>query len=169
MPDTFVEELRQALEKSGLGRIRPDDEFEAWCKASDEYWDSPEGRAQTEMEGAVLTYYLDKIAKYKFTDAMGEISGFGGDYEKACRVMLDSGLQWFDANTDADPRFKGCEGVYGVLAENNEDAKALSDVVTKHVDGCTGAMHQAVISSCLFIKKEGWDKYVDAMSKEDSE
>ena len=162
--DTFVSALKKALNDSELGRVMTDEEFETWWKESDEYSKSPEGRAQSELEDAVLTYYADNVAKYKFTDAMGEISGFGEGYEKACRVMLDSGLQWLDKNPDAEPKFKGNSAVYGVIIEDNDDAKALSEAVTDNVDGCTGAMHHAVVSSCLWIRKNGWDAYVERMS-----
>ena len=156
----FVEELKQALDNSGIGRVMSDDEFEAWCKA----WDSPESRVESAMDEAILTYYLDKVAKYKFTDEMGEISGLGGGYEKACRVMLDSGLQWLDANPDAEPKFKKNSGIYGLILEDNDDAKALSDAVIKHVDVCSGAVHHATVGACLWIKENGWDAYIDALA-----
>jgi hypothetical protein len=107
------------------------------------------------------------VSKYEFTPEMGEISGFGGGYEDACRSMLKAAMEWFDANPNANPEFKGCENVYGLVVEDNDDAKALSDAAVKAAGehGCTGAMHQAVITHSLFIKKNGWDKYVEEMSK----
>lgn len=164
--DDFIDNLKNALEATGF-EIVPQEEFEEWCKASDAYHESSEGRAKEMLEEMRLKYYLDKIAKYKFTEDMGEISGFGGDYEMACRVMLDSGLQWFDANPDADPKFRGMKGVFGLIDETNEDAEALSSAVTKHVDGCSGAMHHAVISACLWIHKNGWGAYQEVMSKQE--
>ena len=106
------------------------------------------------------------MSKYVFTDKMGEISGFGGGYEQCCRNMLKSGMEWFDLNPRADPSFRGYENVYGITAENNEDAKLLSLAIADGAGGdCTGAMHQAVVSACLYIKKNGWEKYVEEMSK----
>ena len=108
--------------------------------------------------------------KYEFTPEMGEISGFGGGYEVACRLMLASGLRWLDAHPNSDPQFHGFKGVYGVIAEDNDDAKALSKAVVDGAGGdCTGAMHQAVVSHCLWIRKNGWDAYVREMSKSDDE
>lgn len=113
-----------------------------------------------------LAEFFAKDHKYKWQKGMGEISGFGGSYEKGCRAMLIAGLEYWDANPDLDPQYKGWEGVYGILSDNNEDAKKLDDVVMDVVNrDCTGAMHQAVVSSILYIKKQGWDKYVEDMSK----
>lgn len=101
---------------------------------------------------------------YEWEEGMGEISGFGGGYEEACRKMLKAGCKWLDANPKADPKFHGFEGVYGILDENNQDAKNLSKaVVSASGDDCTGAMHQAAISHILFIRKNGWEKYAEEM------
>ena len=113
---------------------------------------------------------------YEFTPEMGEISGFGGGYEEACRAMLKIGLGFWDRMEDRkldgppfDPKFRGFEGIYGLLDEDNDDAKALSKAVVDAAEtlgGATGAMHQAVISSIFWIRKNGWDAYVAEMSKE---
>lgn len=104
--------------------------------------------------------------KREYTPTMGEISGFGGDYEDACRKMVLAGLDWLDANPTADPQFHGYKGIYGVISEDNEDAKALTKAVVDVTGGdCTGAMHQATICHILFIRRNGWDKYVTEMSK----
>ena len=95
-----------------------------------------------------------------------EISGFGGGYEETCRKMLLAGLTWLDAHPEADPKFKGFKNVYGIILEDNEDAEALSKAVVDGSGGdCTGAMHQAVISTCLYIKKAGLQKYLDVMNE----
>lgn len=103
--------------------------------------------------------------KYAWRDGMGEISGFGGGYEEACRTMLRAGLRWLDAHPDADPKFHGYAGIIGVIAEDNEDAKELSKVVGDAVPDCSGAMHQVVVKTCLYVRKHGWDAYCAAMSK----
>ena len=97
---------------------------------------------------------------------MGEISGFGGGYEVTCRNMFKAGLEWLDKHPKAKPAFRGYENIYGIINEENKDAKKLSKVVVKAADNdCTGAMHQAVISSILWARKNGWDKYVKEMSR----
>jgi len=117
---------------------------------------------------------------YEFTEIMGEISGFGGSYEAGCRAMLKAGLEWWDSNPSADPKFQGFEGVYGLITETNEDAKALTEAVMdaevnhpemsggkpfKVGSEATGAMHHAVISHILFIRAKGWDEYTKQMSE----
>lgn len=106
----------------------------------------------------------------EFDETMGEISGFGGQYEAVCRAMLKAGVKWIDENPNADPRFQGYEGVYGILLENNDDAKSLSKAVVDASGGdCTGAMHQAVISHVFAIKRRGWEYYVDKMREHDDD
>lgn len=103
--------------------------------------------------------------KYKFTQAMREISGFGGKYEKACRKMVLAGVKWLDAHPDTDPKFHGFKNVYGIIAEDNDDAKALSEAVVSACDDHSGAMHTATIAHVLHIKNVGWDNYVREMKK----
>lgn len=103
--------------------------------------------------------------RYQFTPDMREISGFGGGYESTCRAMLAAGLSWLDDHPDASPEFKGFPGIYGVISEENDDAKAMTQAVIDAAEGdCTGAMHQATISAVLWIKANGWDAYVAKMS-----
>ena len=98
--------------------------------------------------------------KREWTDDMGEISGFGGGYEATCRAMAFAGMDWLDANPDAAPQFTGYKNIYGVITEDNEDAKALSAAVVAAAGGdCTGAMHQATIGHALAYKRLGWDEY----------
>ncbi len=101
----------------------------------------------------------------EYSNEMREISGFGGDYEKACREMVLVGLNWFDDNPTADPQFSGCKYIYGVCIEDNDDAKSLSEAIVSAASDCTGAMHQACVSHVLYAHKVGWDRYVKEMSK----
>jgi len=76
---------------------------------------------------------------YEFTEQMREISGFGGGYEQTCRNMLKAGLKWWDKNPEVKPEFHSYKNIYGVISEDNEDAKALSEVITQPPhDDCTG-------------------------------
>lgn len=104
--------------------------------------------------------------KYEWQEGMGEVSGFGGGYEAACRAMVKAGCDWLDAHPEAEPKFHGYTNIYGVISEDNDDAKSLSAAVVAGSGGdCTGAMHQATVSACLYIRKNGWEKYVEEMSK----
>jgi len=107
-------------------------------------------------------------SKYIYTDDMDEISGFGGGYEKACRDMVVAGLKWLDAHPTAEPKFHGYKDVYGICMEDNQDAKDLSSAMVKAADDCTGAMHQATVSRVLWIRRNGWDKYVAECRKQEA-
>ena len=105
-----------------------------------------------------------------YDSEMGEISGFGGGYEETCRKMALAGMQWFDEHPDADPKFHGYRGITGVISEDNDDAKALTDAIMAASGGdCTGAMHQACVSHALAYKRLGWDGYRAEMLKREEE
>lgn len=107
----------------------------------------------------------DIRAKYPWTPGMNEISGFGGGYEEACRNMVYAGLAWLETKPDANLRATTYRNVYGILNAESDDAKALEAAVMAACPDCSGAMHQATMTACLFIAKNGWAKYVEAMSK----
>jgi hypothetical protein len=113
------------------------------------------------------------MTEKKLTPDMGEISGFGGSYEAGCIAMVEAGIAWMDEHPEADPHFHGLQGVYGLCLEDNDDAKALSEVIT-HAPmphpvtgllttveefGVTGAMHQACIGHVMAYKRLGWEEY----------
>jgi len=165
--DDVLDKLKEAITAAGFS-IMSDEEFQEWNRAADAYHASPEAKASADLQENYLDYYLNHLAKYRFTPAMSEISGFGGGYEKTCRTMLDMGLRWCDAHPEANPKFRGMKGIYGIIDEENRDAKQLSKAVVAGSFGdCTGAMHQAVVSAILWIRKNGWAKYVETMSKKE--
>lgn len=106
-----------------------------------------------------------------WSEEMGEISGFGGSYEAGCRAMVLAGIQWIDEHPEADPLFHGFRGVYGIVMEDNDDAKALTKAimdapvtmddgsVTRAGEEATGAMHQAAVGNVLAYKRLGWEQY----------
>lgn len=149
--DGLAADVVEALTSSKTGPI---------CSVCFEQWRETRPAAEPKAVPA-------RDSRYLFTDDMSEISGFGGGYEQTCRNMVAAGMEWFDANPEAAPRFKGNESIYGVILEDNEDAKALSAAVVGAADGdCTGAMHQAVISHCFYARKNGWEKYCEAMREQ---
>ncbi len=104
--------------------------------------------------------------KYEFTREMGEISGFGGDYEEVCRKMLLAGVKWINKNPNLKLEFTEYQNVFGIINSKNENAKNLEKAILKAVKGdCTGAMLHAVISHLIYIKKNGWENYVKEMIK----
>ncbi len=102
-------------------------------------------------------------------ESMGEISGFGGGYEAVCRAMVLAGIAWIDQHPQAEIIFGGFKNVFGLVTEENEDAKALTaammdapvpGVQARAGDDATGAMHHAAVQHCLAYKRLGWDEYV---------
>lgn len=95
-----------------------------------------------------------------WSEEMGEISGFGGGYEATCRAMVLAGIQWIDANPNADPHYQGFKNVFGIAIDTNDDARALDKVLLDAAKGdCTGAMHHAAVGHVLAYKCFGWDEY----------
>lgn len=108
---------------------------------------------------------------YRHTKEMGEISGMGGGYEEVCQLMLESGCEWLESNPKADPRFKGNKNIFGIVFEDNDDAKALTEAIVSGAPDrdCTGAMHHAVTLRCLKIKRDGWNQYVKEVLENNEE
>ena len=92
---------------------------------------------------------------FRHTPAMGEISGFGGDYEIVCQDMLSAGVDWLyrqGQKAARKPRL------------NSDDEKYLSRVIINASKGeCTGAMHDNIMSKLSFIAKFGWAEYCNQM------
>lgn len=92
--------------------------------------------------------------KYPWTDAMGEISGFGGGYEIACRDMVYAGLAWLQAKPGAD-----------LSLTTTEDVRALEKATLAVCPDCSGMMSGAAMIVIAFIAKNGWDEFVRRMAK----
>lgn len=105
--------------------------------------------------------------KYQYSENSREISGFRGGYEETCRKMVIAGVEWFDKNPKANPKFKEYKNIYGIISEENPEAKSLTDTMFEASGNeCTGAMMQACVNHCLFAAKNGWEKYMEEMTKE---
>ncbi len=107
---------------------------------------------------------MSKGERYEWQPGMREISGFGGAYEQACRRMVQAGCFWLEDHPDAKPEFRGYKNILGVVSEENDDAKALSEAIAKPVPDCSGAMHAWSVNACMFVRKNGWPAYVAGMS-----
>jgi hypothetical protein len=100
------------------------------------------------------------MENYRHTEDMGEISGFGGGYEKTCQDMLENGVKWLTKNSERrDLKGHSYEDVYGIMVADSDDAKEMEKAMMADIDDCTGAMHQAVMSRLFFIAKNGWEAY----------
>lgn len=86
---------------------------------------------------------------YVFTEDMKEISGFGGSYEQACRLMIINGLYWLKENPD-------------------KSLDEIEDAITKDIpDGATNLMISAVKNHITFVVQNGWDEYKKLMTKKE--
>ena len=104
---------------------------------------------------------------YSYTDDMDEISGFGGEYEEACRKMVIAGVEWCDAHPNAVLDYKIYSGIYGVTTDETPDTKEMQKVMNDSTgNGCSGAMMQCTMGHVLHIREVGWDKYVEEMKTE---
>lgn len=102
---------------------------------------------------------------FPWEEGMGEISGFGGGYEEACRNMLYSGLAYLDSNPNADLKAIEYANIYGFLTPDSKEAMELSDVLDAAEPGCSGAMHSTAMQHCMYIATNGWNKYSSEMKK----
>lgn len=104
------------------------------------------------------------MIKYEYTDKCDEISGFGGGYEEACRKMVIAGVEWFDINKEANPKFHGFKNIYGLIIEDNEEAEKLTKHMNESINGeATGAMMQSCLNHVKYVKHHGWEKYIQEM------
>jgi len=78
------------------------------------------------------------------------------------------GLHWLDAHPNADPIFKAYESVFGLVSTANQDAKDLEAAICDGVDP-SGAMVHAVVNHLIWIKANGWEKYVAERTKRQQE
>lgn len=78
---------------------------------------------------------------------LGEISGFGGEYEAECRKMTKAGVEWLRKN--GKPKNMG----------------PIMDACAKVCDDCTGAMVGEAAKHACFIFANGWEKYAKDMKK----
>lgn len=100
---------------------------------------------------------MDLVDQYRELRPI-EISGMGLGYEKACQQMLEAGLKWLETNPNANLTVKTLKGVYGIATPEN-DAEELSQTITDEVEGCTGAMHHAVLSHLYHIHTLGLEEW----------
>ncbi len=104
------------------------------------------------------------MTTFRHSEAMGEISGFGGRYEEVCQNMLEAGCQWLQDNDHDDLQMSEISNVFGLLTAENEQAKALEEAVmaAPGAEDASGAMHHAVMRRLHYISKYGWGAYISS-------
>ncbi len=111
------------------------------------------------------------MSHYRHTPDMGEISGFGGVYERCCQDLLEAGVKHIEERKlgSGDLQITSLKNVYGLCFPENEPAKALSEAVLAAAKGeATGAMHHAVMSRLAYIAEHGWGVYCAELRKSEA-
>jgi len=115
-------------------------------------------------------------ARFTWIPEMGEISGFGGGYEDACRRMMQAGVTYRE-QTPVDvaalavlvtlPRATEEGSEDEAVAAQRAVGKAayarLQDAVAAAEDGCSGAMVGASSQHAWIVFSQGWAVYVAKM------
>lgn len=148
-------EVRGIVLDGNVVRYQSPADYAAFCAERSRQYEAEHAAAQLEPMLPV-----PQIAGFEWTEDMRQISGFGGGYERACRQMVSQGCRWWSEHPDADPQFHGFKGVYGVIVDDNDDAKALETAIMAGIDGASGAMHQAAVSHTFSWRRVGsWLAY----------
>ena len=94
-----------------------------------------------------------------------EISGFGGDYEEACRNMTKAGAEWLRANPEALGKWRADRDEFkkrnpGKPVPVTDSEREFDDAIANACPDCTGAMFGAAKAHAIAIFDMGWDAYV---------
>lgn len=94
------------------------------------------------------------------------ISDMGGGYERACQLMLRAGIKYLEEHPDFHFDYFTYPNIYGVAWTETPWGKELDKVLIDAIGGdCTGAMHQAVITTLIYIHKHGYEKWLKNATK----
>ena len=101
----------------------------------------------------------------RFIPGMCEISGMGGIYEEACRIMVSAGVDWLEARPGVVIEKKGWTAPdESKWKEDNAALKEVEGYVANECPGGgpSGAMHGAVIQHLMMLQMfGGWTSYVE--------
>jgi hypothetical protein len=97
-----------------------------------------------------------------------EISGFGGDYEQACRDMTKAGVLWLREHPEELEKWRKASHEYRERTGKDytpthvypPSYKEFEGAIVKACDDCTGAMFGASQGHAIAIFTHGWDEYV---------
>ena len=109
---------------------------------------------------------MSKVNKEFDWTGLGEISGFGGGYEQACRDMVVAGVKWLREHPYANLRARKVEDVYPDIWGGSKDFNEFQNALAAACkEGASGAMVCATTKHALFIYRNGWEKYCENMRK----
>jgi len=138
-------------------RTRKQEEYRASPEYKKQQEEAAKHRAEEERVRTETIAFVTASGvrdRYRWAPTMGEISGFGGGYEEACRDMLYAGLAWLKAHPTAD-----------VKKHDSPDAEAMGKFMLAACPDCSGAMYGATTNAVGFIAALGWEEYVARMTK----
>jgi len=102
--------------------------------------------------------------KYQWTDEMAGVSEFGGEYEKTCREMVITGLEWLDRNAGPTAEFTGSKNIIVQIDESAEEINTLRDhMATSISDDPSASMLHLCVKHALYAHELGWETYVKRM------
>lgn len=106
---------------------------------------------------------------FEFTEAMNEVTGYGGDYEAACRSAICAGAAWFASHAQECPLFVGGEpeNLAAQSLRRAIDAAWFTQEDGRRAqlrDHLTNTMFATAMVHVYYIAKHGWNAYVDKMS-----
>jgi hypothetical protein len=97
-----------------------------------------------------------------------DISGMGGGYEACCQAMFIAGFKWLNEHPDFTfEGYKAYKNVTGIMIPpKTQLAKELDDVLLKaSLNDMTGAQHEGVISHLAYIKRHGYEGWLEDAQK----
>lgn len=115
---------------------------------------------------------------FAFNESMNEVSGFGGFYERCCRVGVCAGAEWCALHPGVVPKFSEVPDVFGLIDAEDPHARALWEAIFSTLvsqdDGVkvplravlTGAQTHAITHHVLYIASYGWKRYVEERMSE---
>lgn len=122
------------------------------------------------------------MGEFDFTDDMDQISGVGGDYERACRAAVQTGSMWVALHPSEQPKVEGVTGGANdgpgvVFAANPSGESFLSTIretaftmesgrTLKLGDVLTSQQYLLVLTHIGMIAELGWNSYAAVMRRE---
>lgn len=114
---------------------------------------------------------------FDFDEQMNEISGLGGEVERACRAAVCTGATWWLSHPQGDPVVDGDmrarpATIHGVNDEGRSLIAAIRETPFTRDDGAkvtlgdylTHGMYYLILHHVMWIGSFGWKWYVEKMS-----
>jgi len=103
----------------------------------------------------------EPVHRYDWINEIGEISGFGGEYEESCRQMVTAGLKWLEQNEGPSTEFSTGDNVF---AQIDEEADATDELRTHMVSAVDMDPSPSMLHLCLkhtlYANEIGWEGHV---------